>query len=100
MKLAELDPRWIHPNVFAFLCPCCRKWMLPCKNAEMSSQAQFDLYEKVFGDDWPSLVVPAKDSFCWTMNGTNFDGMTVTPSIDASASGHWHGHITDGEITP
>ena len=25
-------------------------------------------------------------------------GLTVTPSIDASASGHWHGRITNGEI--
>jgi len=24
--------------------------------------------------------------------------LTVTPSIDASASGHWHERITNGEI--
>ena len=28
----------------------------------------------------------------------NFATMTITPSIDASASGNWHGFIVNGEI--
>jgi len=48
--------------------------------------------------DWPADFVPMKSDACWTMSSNTFDAMTVTPSIDASASGHWHGFITNGEI--
>jgi hypothetical protein len=98
VRLVELEPRWVSPNVFCFKCPHCKEWLLTCKNIEMAMQAQFDLYEQVFGADWNEHVVPAKESTCWAISGADFDQMTVTPSVDASASGHWHGHITDGEI--
>ena len=105
MRLTELDPRWIHPNVFAFLCPHCRKFYLICKNVEMKKSEQYELFEKEFGPDWNERVVPAKPEMAWTITGTVPPGnaafiqdCTVTPSIDASASGHWHGFITAGEI--
>lgn len=106
MKLTELEPRWIHPNVFAFLCPHCRKVFLTCKNIEMSDQQQYDLYEKEFGEDWNSLVVPCNSATSWSISGSVpiatdaafVTNLTVTPSIDASKSGHWHGHITNGEV--
>ena len=51
--------------------------------------------EDDLGLDW----VPAKATFGWALsNLDNFDTMTVTPSIDASGSGNWHGFITNGEI--
>ena len=38
----------------------------------------------------------------WTVAGgienATFDTMTVTPSLDGSAGGLWHGFITNGEI--
>jgi hypothetical protein len=34
----------------------------------------------------------------WQRAGIHFETLSVTPSIDASATGHWHGWITDGEI--
>jgi len=106
MKLIELEPRWIHPNVFVFLCPHCRKDLLACKNIAMSDGDQFALYEKEFGEDWNTLVVPCNPATVWSISGsvpTDIRAafptdLTVTPSIDASASGHWHGHITNGEI--
>lgn len=72
----------------------------------MSASNQFRLYEKELGEYWNTLIVPARDSTVWTITGTKqrnsnsigFHDTTVTPSIDASASGHWHGHITNGEI--
>lgn len=102
MKLSELEPRWIHANVFVFLCPHCKKVLLTCKNIVMSSREQYDLFEKTFGEEWNQLVVPSRESFAWTIHGINrdnFDQLTVTPSIDASASGHWHGLIRNGQIT-
>lgn len=98
MKLTELEPRWIHPNLFIFRCPHCREVFLSCKNAPMSHQEQFDLYENALGEDWNLLIVPASPDVAWQINGTDFNSLTVSPSIDASASGsgHWHGFITSG----
>jgi hypothetical protein len=107
MRLSELQPRWIHPNVFVFLCPHCQKDFLACKNIAMSERDQWAMFEKEFGEDWNTLVIPMKPEFSWAISGTipqrlnaSFpDDLTVTPSIDASASGHWHGFITNGMIT-
>ncbi|SRR5260370_31587532 len=106
MKLIELEPRWIHHNVFVFLCPHCRGILLVCKNVEMSEAEEYAILEKEFGEDWNTLIVPARASFAWSISGSvppepNMAfplDLTVTPSIDASASGHWHGFITKGEI--
>lgn len=97
MKLLELEPRWIHSNVLAFLCPHCRKDILIVKNVKMSFSDEYEILDKAFGPDWNQLVVPADPDCAWTINGT-LENLTVTPSLDASASGHWHGHITNGEI--
>lgn len=35
----------------------------------------------------------------WKYAGADFRYMSISPSIDASASGHWHGFITSGEIS-
>lgn len=72
--------------------------VLTCKNIAMRSQDQFDLFEKAFGEDWNQNVVPMNEGCAWAINGQDFATISVTPSIDASASGHWHGYITNGEI--
>jgi len=107
MKLTELEPRWIHPNVFVFLCPHCREYILACKNVPMTYAEQHALFEKEFGDDWNTFVVPMDEKCCWSISGTRpadpkaafVEDLTVTPSLDASRSGHWHGFITNGEVT-
>ncbi len=97
MRLSELQPRWIHPNVFVFLCPHCKVDLLSCKNVEMSHREQRELFEKEFGDNWSTLVVPMNPDTVWKIIGT-LPEVSVSPSVDASASGHWHGNITNGEI--
>ncbi len=105
MRLTELEPRWVHPNLFVFLCPHCRKVYLTCRNIQMSHSEQFAIYEKEFGEDWNTLVVPSNPAASWSISGTVptdtgaafVTDLTVTPSIDASDSGHWHGNITNGE---
>ena len=32
----------------------------------------------------------------WTRTGDTFETLSLHPSVDASAAGHWHGFITDG----
>jgi hypothetical protein len=46
----------------------------------------------------PSISYPARVDYAWQFAGNDFGSLTVTPSIHAGASGHWHGHITKGEI--
>lgn len=96
MTLESLEPKWIHPNVFTFLCPHCKRVRLTCKNAAMIMHDQFALFAKEYGERWNIDIVPADPDFIWTITGAMPD-LTVRPSIDASASGHWHGHITGGE---
>lgn len=99
MKLSDLSPKWIHRDLFVFKCPCCQKIWLSCKMAPMSHGDQFDIFEKEFGEDWNAVVSPCKPDAVWNIDYTDFDLMTVTPSIDASHSGHWHGFIRNGETT-
>ncbi len=89
MKLTDLDPRWYTGLVnsqgypateiigFTFDCPHCR-------------------YERL------NVLIRSdniKDTrFVWNMTGNNFSNLTITPSIDASKCGHWHGCITNGEL--
>ena len=101
MRLTDLDPRWIHRNLFVFRCPHCQGVWLTCKNAAMTRQEQWDLFEEfieVNHEQARSVIVPSKPEFAWEVKGTCFADYTVTPSIDASESGHWHGFITSGEI--
>lgn len=107
MRLTDLEPRWILGNsVFAFLCPHCKEHLLTCKNIVMSYQEQHELFEKEFGENWNTFVVPMSEAQCWAITGSVpnnpnaafIEDLTVTPSIDASTSGHWHGHITKGVI--
>jgi hypothetical protein len=104
MKLSDLQPRWVHPNIFVFLCPHCKAAWLTCKNVAMDRGKIFDILVKEFGDGdslhHNPVVVPPKPSVAWKIEGPFPDGLTVTPSIDASESGHWHGNITNGECLP
>lgn len=79
---------------------------LSCKNIQMGRQEQWDILRKEFGEDSETIVVACKPEMAWSISGTKpidpkaafVTDLTVTPSIDASASGHWHGFITNGEI--
>lgn len=105
MKLVELDPRWIEKDNkrvgFTFFSPVQRegmgksRWRQSCFSELTSSDEQFEL----LGDKPVQHCNPA---CAWKIEGgienAEFETMTVTPSIDGSAGGLWHGHITNGEI--
>lgn len=99
MKLIELDPRWAcdadiviggtvkhfknrHGMALSFECPHCRVIRLAVWFSN------------------PIDKLPPTDDMktLWTRVGESFETLTLTPSIDASSDGHWHGFITDGEI--
>lgn len=99
LRLVDLKPRWLNENLFAFLCPHCRMILLTCKRVAMSSREQHAVCQRALGEDWNMEVVCSKPDVAWKMSGDDFATMTISPSIDASASGHWHGHINQGRIT-
>lgn len=99
MRLVDLNPRWLSTDVFSFDCPHCKTMKLLCKRIVLSMREQVLLVNSRPEDDmdWPEGFVPMRVDCAWTITGP-FESMTVAPSIDASASGHWHGHIMNGEI--
>lgn len=101
MKLVDLSPRWISFDgnakaALIFLCPCCRKIWLTCTFQPIKMSTQMELYRPE-GEASGGQAVPSRQDFAWARQGDSFHTLTVTPSIDASASGHWHGWIANGE---
>lgn len=97
MRLSELSPRWYAVDGvragLSFRCPHCPESGYRLAVAVSGAGCSMD----------PEPDNPrqeAASSHVWTATaGDGFDDLSLTPSIDASAFGHWHGHITDGAIT-
>ena len=116
MRLTELQPRWvgvgypgfveseqnwacylpIHCGV-TFDCPHCKVQRLG---------VLFDPPINTRGLIVKDAPPPSKDQLVWKReSGETFDTLTLVPSLDFSGSGridfqgHWHGHITKGEVT-
>lgn len=101
VKLTDLDPVWLSPDVFMFRNPTGGHDWLTCKRVAMSRRDQAVLVYKNNphkNEDNDQDIVLSKPEFAWSFTGNDFATLTVTPSIDASASGNWHGFITNGEI--
>lgn len=114
MKLTELNPRWFDvPGIgtnkdgVTFVCPCAK-----CQaNPESAKRLGIQFANPVGGE--VKLLMTQKEknvhlfalgtfdiamNYLWQRTGETFDDLTLSPSVDASKSGHWHGHITGGEI--
>lgn len=100
MNLIDLNPQWLTNNLFIFLCPHCKKTYLSCKNTTMDVSDQMILAEKhglkPFGPDYE--FIPCNKNTNWKIDRKDFNFINITPSIDASLSGHWHGFIRNGQI--
>lgn len=126
MKLIELNPRWWNePGRFGqgvlFRCPCCTaKPILPGKAPCLYNNPQcadlaiafsnpldggevFPINKQAIlwaalkwnvGDATHPAIIPP--GVHWTRKGDTFETLSISPSVDASASGHWHGFVTDG----
>jgi hypothetical protein len=96
VKLADLDPRWFvleqgGPRVgLTFECPHCRAVRLSVSFHHRGSEA--------INDNYIHARSPMTNNI-WTIDGDDFETLTLSPSVDASASGHWHGFIKSGLIT-
>lgn len=104
MDLSDLEPEWITPELFIFKNPTGGKDWLTCKSRFMSQKEQRLL---VYGDwekpetktKWVGKSIVTTDpEATWWFSNNDFETITTFPSIDASASGNWHGFITNGKI--
>ncbi len=122
MKLLDLDPRWlVDPRGrrigFIFISPkqmtrsdgstkpapwrqTCFVQATPLHDQDSAvHRAMADMADDDGEFDWWQACNQARG---WKIAGgienATFDTMTVTPSIDGSAGGLWHGYITNGEI--
>lgn len=98
MKLIDLDPHWYvleenGPRVgLTFLCPHCQQTHLAVAFHHDGHAAMEDAYIRAHFPGDPSKYI-------WNLNGQeDFGTLTLTPSIDVSKAGHWHGFITNGQI--
>jgi hypothetical protein len=95
MRLIDLDPRWYvfeagGPRVgLTFECPHCRSERLGVTFHHRGHEAIEDAY----------IAAKHPTAHVWTLEGDSFENLTLSPSVDASSSGHWHGFVTNGEIT-
>jgi hypothetical protein len=97
MKLLELEARWFSfekggPHVgLTLLCLHCRTARLGVVFHHRGHEAIDDVYIRAHAH--------GREDFVWTIcSAESFDVLTLTPSIDASRRGHWHGFITGGEV--
>lgn len=108
MHLVDLKPRWLGDRQgIAFLCPHCRKIWLTVYFAATPKKEQFRLCReagicRLDEDGWPEGaddLVPCRPDFAWRITGgSTFEDLSIMPSLNASASGNWHGHVTNGAI--
>lgn len=109
MRLTDLDPKWILRDGqrlgFTFISPKGgsdgrRLYRQSCFTDPPPMREQLALFEALHGED--AIVQPCNSNAKWQIAGgieaATFEMMTVTPSLDGSAGGLWHGFITNGEI--
>lgn len=100
MRLVDLDPRYFvrkeggHPVGITFDCPCC---VGTPRGSRLAIALHMDGTN--FDPDPANAQQFETGDTVWTITaGDDFTNLSVTPSVDASDAGHWHGYITNGEI--
>jgi len=104
MRLVDLDPRWLMKDGqrvgFIFRSPTRPDEWQSCFENPPDVEHQLDLFEHAAGET--AIVQPCNPDAHWTIVGgieaAIFESMSVTPSLDGSAGGLWHGYITNGLI--
>jgi len=112
MRLVDLEPRWWVEDRcrigFTFLCPHCvrLKSKSPARIAvafknplDGANQVRLGI-EVNLRNVHDRRLYDVPPGFHWTRIGDTFAELTIRPSVDASASGHCHGHIALGETSP
>lgn len=120
MKLVDLKPKWmrIHGEAVAiiFLCPRCvsrgagcerkRLTWLTCTFKALGNREQRDMIAAIIVSEPADFAATGTEehdvvgckTLAWKRSTKLLETISITPSLDASKAGHWHGHITNGEI--
>lgn len=102
-RLIDLAPRWLEHDGqrigFMFISPARPDFWQTCMFAPTERRVQRAAI---------AALIPREQDRCqvqmcnpaarWTASTDDFATMSVTPSIDGSAGGLWHGFITNGQI--
>jgi hypothetical protein len=96
MKLVDLDPRWLTPEVMVFRCPACNDGLLSLKSVAMTIRDQMALFHEKLGEPLAGQTHPCDAETLWTFSGTDFHTFSASPSLNIE--GHWHKTITNGNI--
>lgn len=104
MRLLDLDPTWLLKDGkrigFTFVCPTKPDYRQSCFPNPPKVSEQVDLFDIIHGEH--TMVQPCNPAQHWSIAGdieaATFETMTVTPSLDGSPGGLWHGFITNGQI--
>jgi hypothetical protein len=99
MKLTDLEPCWLSPDLFVFRSPGGHGDLITCKRVAMSRGDQNALVYEKNPQYVGQTVVMTHPAMVWRIDGDDFSTMTVHPSIDHSPSGNWHGWVKAGEVT-
>lgn len=116
MRLADLNPRWFaeagrHGQGVTFDCPCCvgkpgavrlAVAFTPALDGGTPCSLRIRDLVPVL---WPEGMTGPGNDVCppgihWAREGDTFETLTLSPSVDASRAGHWHGFIRAGQVTP
>lgn len=120
MRLASLSPRWVVGN---YRDESNMEWQPgDCGPGHPARNGMGISFECPIHGDGHRLVVcfsnpvdggpPVQEGKLWQRTGNTFDTLTLTPSVDASHYLHlscngsehgttcWHGHVSDGNVTP
>jgi len=62
----------------------------------MTMKQQYAAFASIGLETWE--VAACNQNSLWSISNDDFSVMTIMPSIDASASGCWHGFIKNGEV--
>lgn len=88
-RLPDLGPAWLYGGKgVRFLCPHCRGVYLAVM---FSNPLAGDAAGPEYGG------TGSNQGHRWLRTGTDFTNLTLSPSLDASSSGHWHGFVINGE---
>lgn len=99
MRLTDLHPRWVAPlgttglrTGLRFDCPCCQvqRVVIAFDQPIFYRAAAIKGATRVNGE-----------VFIWQRTGDTFETISLSPSLNASQwqPPHWHGVITNGEVT-
>lgn len=112
MRLVDLGPRWLIKDGqrvgFIFRSPTRPSCWQSCFAETPPKREQWALFAEALGGDEDDRECGRPDvqgcsqgtrwSFTPPIAVADFANLTITPSLDGSAGGNWHGFITAGDI--